>query len=744
MQQAIDYLLKVRPQLSSLVARYNISSHEVGTEKDSGPLRDQWMQQRRALMIGLTTMQENFIVLIEYQRKRISKEQSLFQLCNYYLTFLEYVLKCFEHGERLLRAYPDAPKRKVEMGMLMDYAPSNSTAIADTMVKVREKEIAELRLAITSVKLFHNTVKLLRNRLRTGDTMADRVPRLLPIVQAVISQHRAAQKDLNSTSFGSSIYDTPTSSENVATGGSRFKICRFHLSNQKFFAFSIIAVAGIILALVLIVSSVLATMDSERKNVLEMWRVLVLTVFVPLALCGDVISIKKDNREDIFKHPMTMVKYYAPWCGHCKALAPHYESAATELKGVVPLHEVNCDEDRELCDEADVRGFPTLKVYSYGNHIDDYNGPRTKKALVDFMLEKTLPPASEVDADKLKQVLDSNDYTVILQSKESSETDEFQNVARKLIKYAKFFYIKDKLLDSTADSIVKLNRPKIFESKVVERTLTYTGKIEEAALEKWIRDNIIGLVGIRTDKLDSLIGLPQLVIYTQVEFDRNPSNIRYYLNRLYQAAKESDSDLKYALADDKLYGSEMANIGIEMSENTAVAAIRTKDGEHFVMENTKVNVDSLKKFISDYAANKLEKFIKSEPIPLEQTAVVKVVGKTFEDVVLDKSKDVLIGFFAPWCGHCKALKPKYEELAQKLSNEDVVIASIDATANTYPKEFAITGYPSLFWVPKGNKIKPEPYDGPREVDDLLKFVAKSATDELRGYTRDGVAKREEL
>nr|CDS31461.1 protein disulfide isomerase A3 [Hymenolepis microstoma] len=475
-----------------------------------------------------------------------------------------------------------------------------------------------------------------------------------------------------------------------------------------------------------------------------MWRVFALATFVPLALCGDVISITKSNREDIFKHPISMVKYYAPWCGHCKALAPDYEAAATELKSVLPLFEVNCDEDRELCDEAGVRGFPTLKVYANGIHVDDYNGPRTKKALVDFMLEKSLPPASEIDASKLEQILDSNDYSVILQAKDSSEIDEFQNVARKMNKYAKFSYTKDKLLDSTVDTIVKLNRPKIFASKAWEDTLTYTGKIAEADLEKWIRDNMIGIVGIRNEKFDSLIGLPQLVVYTQVEFDRNPSNIRYYINRLRQAAKGSNSDLQYALADNKLYAMEMSEIGIELSENSAVAAIRTKDGKHYVLENTQVTIDTLKQFISDYTANKLEQFIKSEPIPLEQEDVVKVVGRTFENIVYDESKDVLIEFFAPWCGHCKALKPKYEELAKKLSKEDVVIAAIDATANTYPKEFAITGYPSIFWVPKSNKKKPEPYEGPREVDDLLKFVAKSATNELQGYTRDGIAKQEEL
>ncbi|VDL63596.1 unnamed protein product [Hymenolepis diminuta] len=476
-----------------------------------------------------------------------------------------------------------------------------------------------------------------------------------------------------------------------------------------------------------------------------MWGVLVLAAFVPLGLCGDVISITKDNQEELFKQPLSLVKYYAPWCGHCKALAPDYEKAATDLKNAVPLFEVNCDEDRDLCDKAGVQSFPTLKVYANGIHIDDYNGPRTREALVSFMLEQSLPPASEIDAKQLKQALDSNDYTVILQSNDSSEIDEFQNVARKMRKYFRFSYTKDKLLDSAADTLVTLNRPKLFESKLEERTLSYKGKVVEADLEKWIRDNIIGLVGIRSEKFDSFIGQPQLVLYTQVEFDRNPSNIRYYRNRLLQAAKESKSDLQYALADDKLFATEMEHIGIGLSENAAVAVIRTGENKNYVLENTKVTVDSLKKFISDYNAGTLEEFIKSEAIPLEQEDVVKVVGKTFKDIVYDESKDVLIEFFAPWCGHCKALKPKYEQLAKKLSKEkNVVIAAIDATANTYPKEFEIAGYPTLFWVSQGNKKKPVPYEGAREVDDLLKFVAKSATKELEGYTRDGVARRGEL
>ena len=52
----------------------------------------------------------------------------------------------------------------------------------------------------------------------------------------------------------------------------------------------------------------------------------------------------------------------------------------------------------------------------------------------------------------------------------------------------------------------------------------------------------------------------------------------------------------------------------------------------------------------------------------------------------------LVEFYAPWCGHCKSLAPKYDELAKTLSKEkDIVIAKMDATANDVPPQFQVQG-----------------------------------------------------
>jgi len=108
--------------------------------------------------------------------------------------------------------------------------------------------------------------------------------------------------------------------------------------------------------------------------------------------------------------------------------------------------------------------------------------------------------------------------------------------------------------------------------------------------------------------------------------------------------------------------------------------------------------------------------------------VKTVVGLTFDEIVNDSEKDVLIEFYAPWCGHCKQLTPKYEQLGEKLSKvSSVTIAKIDATANDWDRsKFEVSGYPTIFMVPAKKDAKPILYSGDREVNAMYKFIKKNA------------------
>ena len=136
--------------------------------------------------------------------------------------------------------------------------------------------------------------------------------------------------------------------------------------------------------------------------------------------------------------------------------------------------------------------------------------------------------------------------------------------------------------------------------------------------------------------------------------------------------------------------------------------------------------------------------MKSEAVPEPNDGPVKVaVAKNFEELVTSSEKDVLIEFYAPWCGHCKSLAPKYDELGGKMAGENVEIVKMDATANDVPPAYSVSGFPTLYWLPSDTK-KPESYQGGREVDDFIKFISKKAVKELNKYDRKGNEKKTEL
>jgi thiol-disulfide isomerase/thioredoxin len=76
---------------------------------------------------------------------------------------------------------------------------------------------------------------------------------------------------------------------------------------------------------------------------------------------SDVIDLTKDSfANEVNGENLALVEFFAPWCGHCKSLAPHYEEAATELKDKhgIKLMKVDCTEQQDLCQEQGIRGYP--------------------------------------------------------------------------------------------------------------------------------------------------------------------------------------------------------------------------------------------------------------------------------------------------------------------------------------------------------------------------------------------------
>ena len=112
----------------------------------------------------------------------------------------------------------------------------------------------------------------------------------------------------------------------------------------------------------------------------------------------DVVVLTGQNFDDLVlgSKDVWLVEFYAPWCGHCQKLEPEWNEAATKLKGQAKLGKVDATVETALASRFNVRGYPTIKVFDYGegktdSRARDFDGSRDAPAIIAYtnqLLEK--------------------------------------------------------------------------------------------------------------------------------------------------------------------------------------------------------------------------------------------------------------------------------------------------------------------------------------------------------------------
>ncbi len=132
------------------------------------------------------------------------------------------------------------------------------------------------------------------------------------------------------------------------------------------------------------------------------------------------------------------------------------------------------------------------------------------------------------------------------------------------------------------------------------------------------------------------------------------------------------------------------------------------------------DLDSIAKLVTEKSGKK------STIKPPAPPAAEQLTNRNFDQIVLNNDKDVLVEFYAPWCGHCKNLNPIYQQVAQDFSgDDDCVVAQMDADAEpnkALAQKYGVSSYPTLLFFPKGDKSNPVPYNGGRDEEAFIKFL----------------------
>lgn len=219
-------------------------------------------------------------------------------------------------------------------------------------------------------------------------------------------------------------------------------------------------------------------------------------------------------------------------------------------------------------------------------------------------------------------------------------------------------------------------------------------------------------------------------MYTVVDHYRNPKGYTYYANRLRKLAKEHKS-LAFAIADVDERAKEVeSDFGLEVAASKSIVAGIRSDNVYYSMTEP-FSFDALSSFLQRFLRGEIEgkEKVAAKPDMSDSWEGSEVVPLTTESAASEifGEEDVMVEFYAPWCGHCQALKPEYKQAAAHFKGDrGVKFLAMDATAQTVPSQFTVEGYPTLYFVQAGSTT-PQSYDGDRTAEAMIAFVKQHRT-----------------
>jgi len=442
-----------------------------------------------------------------------------------------------------------------------------------------------------------------------------------------------------------------------------------------------------------------------------------------------VFTLTTENFDQfIADNPKVLVEFYAPWCGHCKALTPEYEAAAQAIAADdaidAKLAKVDATEEKDLATKFGVKGFPTLKFFTGDVEAPtDYSGGRTEQTIIQWLRTRSMPPVSVLEsADDVEAFRKKGSVVLVgFFAADGDEAKVLNDVAEANRESVVVGQVTSGDVKIEGTEFGKLFMFRDFEEPIV----AFDGEVSVEGITDFLnaeRFPLIDAIGPENYKDYVDRGLP--IVWISLNAD-DEAELKTILDSVMPFAKDAKGKLSFTYVDATKYAQHVQNLGITETPGILIAG---DDNKKYLFSGSVGSADELKAYFEGYAAGTLEAHLKSEAVPESNDEPVYVlVGSEFEKVV-GGDKDVFVEYYAPWCGHCKRLAPEYEKVGEAFSDVDsVIVAKADATENDFPED--IKGFPTLLFYPKG-QTEAVKYSGDRKQEAIIEFIKENASGDV--------------
>ena len=453
-----------------------------------------------------------------------------------------------------------------------------------------------------------------------------------------------------------------------------------------------------------------------------------------------------------------LVTFYAPWDGHSKSFLKQFHELGTShtisSDSRLKFGKVDATVEKELAKEYEVETYPQIILFRHGQpkeykgslaangeglrkwlrrnthhkpaawlegvddvhvftlgrpvcivgffddtgHLDNFHA-----AAYDFHLDFG-ETSSKIATEKYK-----TQRPGIIMFRNFAEPAHFQGNVNSLEEIKQF--IATNMVPKVVDYAKKDQMERVFEGPIAANVFLFRQQNDEEA------DKLEAEFAKAADQLYGRVhfisaGFDEQTLYSFFAIRaRDTPTVRLYAH-----------DLKYAYK---------GSLKPDEGKKEVMKTIKDHDGNDIpnpkydeeMASQTSTVFEDLIKFVDAYEKGKLVPILKSEKPPKSAPSANEatvVVGRTFDEIVTQSNKHVMLFFYAPWCQTSKALMPLWDKLAEMYREYDeVTIAKMDATKNE-AKGIHVKSYPTIYFYKSGDKPRHEEFDEKKK--DLASFI----------------------